>query len=252
MIKNEMKMIRFMIMIMIILGFAQADYAHVQVESNTDSSKIICRIKCAFKCESYLPFPPLYSKCIDDCYAQCNKMSIGAYYDCITGCALIKSINVNIGIRSFLGRVVDSCLQRTMTKNAMKTTGGMIIIITMLSFTRVSSNTPIVQDEPNIESDGLICAFKCAISCAHFANSPIIYTACVTLCNATCSKKSIDIVYNCITRCGLNKSTDINIVLRHLQWILAYKNVRTSHNLLQECSRKKMLSEIIFMHNYNK
>ncbi|RDX92353.1 hypothetical protein CR513_25533, partial [Mucuna pruriens] len=92
----------------------------------------------------------------------------------------------------------------------MKTIDVVILIMTMLSLARASSNTPFGQVEPNNKSNELICSAECIIECAPFTATPIVYQACLVACNANCHKMFIDVVYNCITSCGLTKSIDIN------------------------------------------
>jgi len=71
---NEMKTIGIMILLMTVLGVAEADYKHPseQVKLNTDSSSS-CKSKCILSCIGLIPTPPLYSKCMQDCDKKCGK-----------------------------------------------------------------------------------------------------------------------------------------------------------------------------------
>lgn len=87
---NEMKIIGVAILAMIVLGVAQVDHKpHFgEVESNVG-----CKVKCAFKCEVYLPEPPIYSKCLTDCRKKCDQIFNDLVNDCITSCGFFKYSN---------------------------------------------------------------------------------------------------------------------------------------------------------------
>ncbi|KAL2341651.1 hypothetical protein Fmac_009591 [Flemingia macrophylla] len=95
MTKNEMKTIEIVSIIMIKLNFAQAksNPSCVQVKPKNDS--LLCDIKCNSRCAPFELFPPMYIKCYRDCQQDCDKKSMDVVYDCIVGCGLIKSIDVN-------------------------------------------------------------------------------------------------------------------------------------------------------------
>lgn len=101
MAKNGMRIVTIIIMILTILGFTKANInsPFAQVESSSDSKKSLCEFKCSLYCVPYISYPPIYKKCLDDCYAKCPKMS-NDVYNCMTDCALIKSIDLNSGIYS--------------------------------------------------------------------------------------------------------------------------------------------------------
>ncbi|CAJ1978483.1 unnamed protein product [Sphenostylis stenocarpa] len=104
--KAEMKSIGVMMMVMIVLGFAEA-------ELKSDSDGALCRVKCALKCAPQQPYPPIYSKCIADCQSHCNSLSSAsdAVNLCITGCDFIKSVAISIGAPDLATNWMNHCLQ---------------------------------------------------------------------------------------------------------------------------------------------
>jgi len=88
--KIEIKVIGVIIMVMSLLSFTQAE-----LYGKTDG--LLCKVKCAFKCEPQLAFPGLYSKCVEDCRSHCSKLNSDPIYNCAGNCQLIKFIANNIG-----------------------------------------------------------------------------------------------------------------------------------------------------------
>ncbi|RDX92349.1 hypothetical protein CR513_25529, partial [Mucuna pruriens] len=86
--------------------------------------------------------------------------------------------------------------------------------MTVLGLARASSNSTVVQVEPNNKS--LICSLECDLFCAPLAEIPLVYPICLTACNAKCSQKTVNPVHDCITSCGFTKSTQINNDVRGL------------------------------------
>ncbi|RDX69274.1 hypothetical protein CR513_51631, partial [Mucuna pruriens] len=121
MAKNEMKTIGIMIMVMIMMGFAQANSSPpiVKSEPSSVSEKLNCGTKCAYECLPLI-FSPLdflaYPICVTGCKNRCMKRSHGNAYECITSCGLTKSIDVNIDVRGLATNVVDSCLEECQNK----------------------------------------------------------------------------------------------------------------------------------------
>jgi len=89
--KMEIKVIGVTITVMILLSFAQA-----KSERRTDG--VGCKVKCAFKCAPEQPFPPRYSKCMQDCQSHCSELSSNPVSNCISSCHLMRSIAINIGM----------------------------------------------------------------------------------------------------------------------------------------------------------
>ncbi|RDY10492.1 hypothetical protein CR513_04974, partial [Mucuna pruriens] len=105
MTKNAVKKNIVVIMIMIMLGLAQADYPPT-------SRKLGCEAKCALLCTplliSFFGYPVCYITCKRSCDKKNNKHTI----DCITGCGLTKFIDINNDARDLTPYVMDSCLQK--------------------------------------------------------------------------------------------------------------------------------------------
>ncbi|RDY03086.1 hypothetical protein CR513_13359, partial [Mucuna pruriens] len=122
MAKNEMKTTKVMIMIMmmIMLNFAQADYnsSIVQIGPNIVSSKYIskCAEKCSLYCAPLLLTIIGYPICLLPCNAKCPKKPTDVVDNCIIGCGLTKSIDINTDARGLAAYVVDSCLQKCQNK----------------------------------------------------------------------------------------------------------------------------------------
>ncbi|KAG4394917.1 hypothetical protein GLYMA_20G127000v4 [Glycine max] len=97
--KNKMKANGVMIMIIIMLDFSQAisKPSLDRIEPNRVYDKLDCLQKCELKCLPLLIAPGLYVVCVKKCYDNIchDKPPIN---DCIIGCGLIKSIDINIGI----------------------------------------------------------------------------------------------------------------------------------------------------------
>nr|KYP32447.1 hypothetical protein KK1_046881 [Cajanus cajan] len=94
MLKNKMKITKFVTMIMIMVGFVQADF-DPQIKFNLCLK--LCNLKCVFK---YYFNKPVYRQCCHNCEVKCHGMANDATYDCITNCGMTKSINNNIGNHS--------------------------------------------------------------------------------------------------------------------------------------------------------
>ena len=65
MVKNEMKLIGVVVMVMLVMGFAQAyfNFPFVQIESNNMPSKLTCGPKCDLSCLPYALVFILYPMC---------------------------------------------------------------------------------------------------------------------------------------------------------------------------------------------
>ncbi|KAK7342790.1 hypothetical protein VNO80_25746 [Phaseolus coccineus] len=107
--KVEIKVIGVIIMVMILLSFTQAE-----LDIKTDG--FLCKVKCAFKCEPQLPFPGLYSKCIEDCRSHCSKLSSDLIYNCVSSCRLMKSIANNISAYDLVKNVINTCMKECVKK----------------------------------------------------------------------------------------------------------------------------------------
>ncbi|BAT90553.1 hypothetical protein VIGAN_06181700, partial [Vigna angularis var. angularis] len=94
MAKNEMKNVGVVVMLMIMLCFSEA--------------KLSCTAKCYIDC---LKAGLAYPVCLNDCLAKCPKMSKEAS-ECITRCAIKKSINIKIDGSGDVSEVMDSCTQK--------------------------------------------------------------------------------------------------------------------------------------------
>ncbi|KAL2317196.1 hypothetical protein Fmac_031072 [Flemingia macrophylla] len=87
----------------------------------------------------------------------------------------------------------------------MKIVGVVIMITTMLSFSRAEFNYPSSQVEPE-SWNAFVCIFGCKSDCAFM---PEPFDQCVRNCVRQCHKSSLNT--NCIASCDLIKSTNINI-----------------------------------------
>jgi len=102
---NKMKANGVMIMIVIMLGFSEAIHKPSldQIEPNRVYDKLSCLQICELECSPLL-IPPgvggLYIICVKKCFdKKCHDIKpTNAINDCIIGCGLIKSIDINIGI----------------------------------------------------------------------------------------------------------------------------------------------------------
>nr|KYP33760.1 hypothetical protein KK1_045357 [Cajanus cajan] len=117
MAKNEIKTIKVVIMVMIMMGFAQANHNPPlpQIDPNNmlfkgDLCSTLCTIKCAFTSFTN----PQYNRCIDNCIDICYKKHV--VYNCITSCGLTKSIDNNIDARGLPTHAMDSCFQKCLNK----------------------------------------------------------------------------------------------------------------------------------------
>ncbi|KAG4934514.1 hypothetical protein JHK87_048516 [Glycine soja] len=114
-----MNTIGVMIMIMSMLGFAQANNYNppfVQVESISETNRLTCPQACRVQCAALAPVEPWYDKCVKECTANC-KHNVSVAKDCFTSCALIKSININNDVRDLSTNIVmNSCLQECQNK----------------------------------------------------------------------------------------------------------------------------------------
>ncbi|KAG4918827.1 hypothetical protein AAZX31_20G115100 [Glycine max] len=114
--KNKMKANGVMIMIIIMLDFSQAisKPSLDRIEPNRVYDKLDCLQKCELKCLPLLIAPGLYVVCVKKCYDNIchDKPPIN---DCIIGCGLIKSIDINIDARE-IANLVDSCVQKCRNK----------------------------------------------------------------------------------------------------------------------------------------
>ncbi|KAL2997830.1 hypothetical protein AAZX31_09G062900 [Glycine max] len=93
-----------------------------------------------------------------------------------------------------------------MTKKDMKMTVIVIMIMFMLIFTQVNFNLSFVQIELNSYYT-IMCDVECVILRIHKSK----YRKFVYGCHAKCHKICIDVVYNCISDCGLTKYLNDNI-----------------------------------------
>ncbi|KAG5054569.1 hypothetical protein JHK85_007079 [Glycine max] len=116
MINNEMKLIGVVIMVMLVIGFAKANFnsAFKQIGSNHVSSKprLTCGPKCELSCLPYVFAFILYPICVANCMKQCRKTPINTIYNCLSGCDMVKSVPHNNEGRACVAYVVDSCLQQ--------------------------------------------------------------------------------------------------------------------------------------------
>ncbi|XP_020207536.1 uncharacterized protein LOC109792527 [Cajanus cajan] len=117
MTKNEMKTIRIVIIIMIMMDFVQANHNPplAQIDQNNVLLKGTgCAILCGLKCVFTKFRRSDYEKCIADCDDKCyGKHHV---YDCFNSCSLTKSIDNNIDTRGLLAYVMDSCFQKCQNK----------------------------------------------------------------------------------------------------------------------------------------
>ncbi|KHN34756.1 hypothetical protein D0Y65_036156 [Glycine soja] len=115
MTKKEMKTTGVMIMIMIMLGFSQARYnpLFVQTRPTHVSDKLNCRDKCTLDCSPLLlpPFAGAFLICYFPCMKKCHNNPIDVVHSCKSDCALTKSINANSDARDPATDMVDSCVQ---------------------------------------------------------------------------------------------------------------------------------------------
>eukprot|EP00256_Glycine_max_P060775 XP_014629775.1 uncharacterized protein LOC106798315 [Glycine max] len=114
--KNEMKLPGVVIMVMLVIGFAEADFnsTFVQIESNRVSSKprLTCGPKCELSCLPYVLAFILYPICVAACMKQCRQTPIDTIYSCLSGCDAVKSLPDNNEGRGRAAYVVDSCLDQ--------------------------------------------------------------------------------------------------------------------------------------------
>ncbi|ESW04274.1 hypothetical protein PHAVU_011G081600 [Phaseolus vulgaris] len=103
MAKSEMKSIGVVIVMMMMLGFSEADYGL--------SAQLTCPARCGINC---LLANIAYPICFAACVAHCPKMSKDAFH-CISQCGINKSININIDATGAVTKVLDSCLQNCRT-----------------------------------------------------------------------------------------------------------------------------------------
>ncbi|KAG4956736.1 hypothetical protein JHK82_042453 [Glycine max] len=121
MVKNEMKIVGFMIMIMIVFNFAQAyhNLSFVQIDKNNMSSILKCPYKYDLECLPALATGLGYTICVTACIRnKCIKKSTDdVVHDCIASCCLTKSNDINIDARGLAPYVVDSCMQECQKKS---------------------------------------------------------------------------------------------------------------------------------------
>ncbi|RDX82759.1 hypothetical protein CR513_36412, partial [Mucuna pruriens] len=159
MTKNEMKIIRVVILVMILLDFTQPDH-------NLSPMKIVQNtVKDCLGTE--FAYPIYYAICI----SKCPEMS-KIVYDCIIGCGINEFINVDIDVRVHVFHV-------------MKITGIVILIMIMLGFTQAGFNLPSMKTAPIIVPDKLTCPAQCGIDCIL---SNLAYPICFAICVAKCPK----------------------------------------------------------------
>jgi len=77
-----------------------------------------------------------------------------------------------------------------MTKNRMKLSGVVIMIMLVMDFAKVDFNYSFVQIELNKVSSKLTCGPKCDLSCLPYALIFILYPICVASCMKECHKTS--------------------------------------------------------------
>ncbi|KAG4974427.1 hypothetical protein AAZX31_11G172000 [Glycine max] len=115
-----------------------------------------------------------------------------------------------------------------MAKNELKPIKVAVMIMIVLGFAEANYNSPSMKIEPNSATDKLSCPAQCGIDC-FLAN--IGYPICYAICVSKCPKNPPSSLYNCITRCGINKPSDINIDARGLA-------ATAVNSCLQECIKK--------------
>ncbi|KAG5006123.1 hypothetical protein GLYMA_09G055200v4 [Glycine max] len=98
-----------------------------------------------------------------------------------------------------------------MTKNQIKTTALVIMLIIIMDFAQADYNALYVQNGPTSFPSKIDCYHKCELECLPLFITGAVYIGCVAACfHDKCKKKPMDVVYNCISRCALTKSTEIN------------------------------------------
>jgi len=111
-----------------------------------------------------------------------------------------------------------------MTKNEMKLTGVVIMVMLVMGFVEADFNSPFVQIESNSMSSKLTCGPKCDLSCLSYALVFILYPICVASCMKECHKTPIDIIYNCLTGCDMVKSIHDNVDIHYLITLVSFKD----------------------------
>lgn len=99
-----------------------------------------------------------------------------------------------------------------MTKNKMKITRVVIMIIIMFGFSQANPNPSFIQSGSNNTADKLDCYHKCSLECLPVIVVPpgIPYEECCKRCVKNCEKKPpVNVVHNCIARCGSTKYTAV-------------------------------------------
>ncbi|XP_028192305.1 uncharacterized protein LOC114378005 [Glycine soja] len=108
MAKKEMKSTGVTIMIMIMLGYAQANYnsPFVKIEPNNTTDKLTCPAQCGIDCFiANIAYPICFAICV----AKCPKKPPLSVYNCMIGCGKYKSTDANIDARDL--SAVNACLQ---------------------------------------------------------------------------------------------------------------------------------------------
>jgi len=109
-----------------------------------------------------------------------------------------------------------------MAKNELKPIKVAVMIMIVLGFAEANYNSPSMKIEPNSATDKLSCPAQCGIDC-FLAN--IGYPICYAICVSKCPKNPPSSLYNCITRCGINKPSDINIGMYSLTTFVSFQGL---------------------------
>nr|KYP42805.1 hypothetical protein KK1_035787 [Cajanus cajan] len=116
MTKNEMRTTRIAIMIIFMLGFAQAypNPLSMKTESRNKPDELSCSAKCGIDCVLANLF---YLLCYAICVSKCHKTPTDIVSNCLSGCGLTKPIYVKSpGALDIAIHRVDSCLQECQRK----------------------------------------------------------------------------------------------------------------------------------------
>nr|KYP38415.1 hypothetical protein KK1_040345 [Cajanus cajan] len=102
-----------------------------------------------------------------------------------------------------------------MAKNEMKTIRVMIMVMITMGIVQANHNPPLAQIDPNsVLMKGDLCSTLCSFKCVFTKFFQRQFEKCLDKCFDKCYRK--DVIYNCITSCGLTESTDNNIDARGL------------------------------------
>ncbi|XP_058727740.1 uncharacterized protein LOC131599378 [Vicia villosa] len=107
MAKSEMKSVIMIMMIMLMLVFAQANHSLTPKATKND---IPCLVTCGLECAPLLGDPIKYGACMALCQLFCGKKTSQATYVCTRSCTYSKLNNINTDVRE-IKAIVDSCLK---------------------------------------------------------------------------------------------------------------------------------------------